>query len=123
MINNHTKKIIFSVMCDKSKMIQAVKIAIVVGTILNIINQGNYLFNLNFDKMNFFKLTLTYFVPFFVSTYTAFSIGLQIRIGDKATISTKLKCKKCKSILHVNKNTTIPLCPKCGINGIWKTTS
>ncbi len=121
MINNHTKEIIFSVLCDKDKVKQAIKISLVVGTILNLINQGDYIFNMIFDKINYFKLVLTYFVPFFVSTYTAISISLRLKIGDTAIASTNLRCKKCKSTLHVEENCTIPKCPKCGTDGIWKT--
>ena len=123
MINNHTKEIIISAFCDSEKIKQALKIAIFVGTVLNLINQGDYIFNMMLDKINYFKLVLTYFVPFFVSTYTAVSISLRLKIGDKAVASTNLRCKKCKSALHVEENDIIPNCPNCGDSGIWKTTN
>jgi len=100
MINKHTKEIIIKTFCDSRTTIQAIKIAIIVGTILNIINQGDYIFNMSFEKMNFFKMGLTYLVPFFVSSYTAM-------------ILTNLTCKRCKSSLHVEQNSMIPECPKC----------
>jgi len=46
-------------------------VAIIVGTILNLINQGDALFGpLSF---NWTKMMLTYFVPYAVSTYGAVS--------------------------------------------------
>lgn len=47
------------------------KIAIVVGTALNIINQFNSVINLDAEKFSFIKGTITYFVPFLVSVYSA----------------------------------------------------
>lgn len=44
-------------------------VALIVGTILNLINQGDAL--LNGDEIIFWKLILTYMVPYCVSTYGA----------------------------------------------------
>ena len=46
-------------------------VAIVVGTVLNAINQGDA--RLAGDEVNLAKIALTYFVPFAVSTYGAYS--------------------------------------------------
>lgn len=48
-----------------------IKIAIVVGTILNLINQFNSIINLDVSKFNYLKGTITYLVPFLVSIYSA----------------------------------------------------
>ena len=122
MITNHSKEIIIKTLCDTHTINQSIKIAIVVGTILNIINQGDFIFNMMFDNINYFKLGLTYLVPFCVSTYTAITIKMKLKIGDKAIMSTNLTCKRCKSSLHVEKNSIIPECPKCGLKGLWKAT-
>ena len=45
--------------------------AIVVGTILNLINQGDTI--LEAASLNWIKIVLTYFVPYAVSTYGAVS--------------------------------------------------
>jgi hypothetical protein len=50
-------------------------IAAIVGTVLNLINQGDRLFAQ--QRFDFVKLALTYIVPFFVSTYGAVSFRLQ----------------------------------------------
>ncbi len=49
-------------------------IAIVVGTILNLINQGDYL--MLGDPVNIFKIALTYAVPYCVATYSAVTAHL-----------------------------------------------
>jgi hypothetical protein len=49
-------------------------VALVVGTILNIINQGDALFA--DASINWFKVILTYLVPYGVRTYGAISLPL-----------------------------------------------
>jgi len=122
MVSKHSKEIIIRTFCDSQTITQSIKISIVVGTILNIINQGDFIFNMMFDSINYFKLFLTYLVPFCVSTYTAITINMQLKIGDKAILSTNLTCKRCKSSLHVEQNEIIPECPKCGLKGKWRAT-
>ncbi|MGE0423567.1 MAG: nitrate/nitrite transporter NrtS [Reyranellaceae bacterium] len=46
-------------------------VAVVVGTLLNTINQGDAL--LAGGEVNWFKIALTYCVPFLVATYGAWS--------------------------------------------------
>ncbi len=48
---------------------RALVIALVVGTMLNCINQGPEV--LDGGSLNWFKLVLTYIVPYFVSVYSA----------------------------------------------------
>jgi hypothetical protein len=48
---------------------RSLKVAIIVGTALNAINQGDALFG--DASVNWFKLMLTYFMPYAVSTYGA----------------------------------------------------
>ena len=49
-------------------------VAIVVGTVLNLINQGDALFGAS--PINWTKIVLTYFVPYVVATYGAISYRL-----------------------------------------------
>ena len=49
-------------------------VALVIGTLLNLINQGDVL--LNGAGLNWFKLALTYAVPYGVATYGAVSMKL-----------------------------------------------
>ncbi len=50
-------------------------VALVVGTILNLINQGDALLGAS-APVNWTKLVLTYFVPYAVATYGAISYRL-----------------------------------------------
>lgn len=60
-------------------------VALLVGTILNLINQGDAL--LAGLPLDIAKLLLTYLVPYCVSTYGAVSYRLaeERRVGDAAT--------------------------------------
>jgi hypothetical protein len=53
---------------------RSLRVALIVGTILNLINQGDALFGSR--KLNILKLLLTYAVPFCVCTYGAVSYRL-----------------------------------------------
>jgi hypothetical protein len=53
---------------------RALGVTVIVGTLLNAINQGNAL--LGDGKVNWVKLVLTYAVPYCVATYGAVSVRL-----------------------------------------------
>ena len=55
---------------------RAVRVALVVGTILNVINQGDALFGAKTFSLG--KLVLTYVVPYCVSTYSAVAYRLSV---------------------------------------------
>jgi hypothetical protein len=54
-------------------------VALIVGTILNLINQGDALFAGH--RLDFTKLALTYVVPYLVSTYGAVSFRIHAARG------------------------------------------
>jgi hypothetical protein len=55
-------------------------VGLIVGTVLNMINQGDTL--LSGHRLDFAKLALTYVVPYLVSTYGAVSFRLHVAEGD-----------------------------------------
>lgn len=59
-------------------------VALVVGTILNLINQGDALFSGR--RLDLVKLALTYAVPYAVATYGAVSFRLRAD-GSRASIT------------------------------------
>jgi hypothetical protein len=64
-------------------MITSLYVGAVVGTLLNLINQGDAL--LRGSDLNYAKLVLTYVVPYCVATYGAVSVRLRDRKrADKA---------------------------------------
>lgn len=52
---------------------RALVVALIVGTVLNLINQGREI--LTAQHVDFVKILLTYLVPFFVSCHGALSVG------------------------------------------------
>ena len=50
-------------------------LTLVVGTLLNVIGQGDFLFN--GEPLNFWKIVLTYCVPYCVATYGAVTARLE----------------------------------------------
>ena len=61
----------FGAFTDKNNLILAIKMSLVVGTLLNCINQGDCLVTQDFTDLNVPKLIFTYTVPFFVSIYSS----------------------------------------------------
>jgi len=57
--------------------LRSLYVALVVGAILNLINQGDAL--LGVAPVNWLKAALTYFVPYAVCTYGAVSYQLRLR--------------------------------------------
>lgn len=50
---------------------RAVKVAAIIAPILMIINHYDEIMNMKFSPVFFFKLVLTFFVPYFVSAYSS----------------------------------------------------
>mgnify|MGYP005995709455 CR=1 FL=1 len=105
---------------DKEMILKSLKISLVVGTILNLINQGELIFALDFVNIDYIKSLLTYMVPFLVSTYTAISIKMQFNIGDVAYVDARLLCKGCQKVIHIHKNEIVPICTKCKEKTKWR---
>ena len=60
-----------SIALSASVISSAIKVAIVVGTLLALINHYDKLATLNFQRSDIFKILLTYLVPYGVSTWSA----------------------------------------------------
>lgn len=54
----------------KTTIRKGLMLSLIVGTILNMINQGELIALFKFDQINYFKLLLTYMTPFMVSVYS-----------------------------------------------------
>ncbi|GEM_PF-1383570 len=59
------QSVFYKSLIQKDALASSIKLAIIVGTFLNLINQYPPLIALDFEKISFGKLILTYFVPFF----------------------------------------------------------
>jgi len=115
--------LIISIASSKSLIIRALKIAFVVGIILNLINQGEQILSANFQELNLLKMLLTFTVPFCVSMYTAIAMKIKFHIGEKAVEDAVLRCQSCNGCINVNKNQIVPFCSKCQDKTTWKLTS
>ncbi len=65
---------------EKSTLKRALKVAFPVGIVLNLINNFEQVVHLNFGEVNMLKVTLTFFVPFFVSTYSSIFANLSNKL-------------------------------------------
>lgn len=116
-------KLILTIIQSKELIIRALKIAFVVGIILNVINQGDYLLSMQFDNVNLIKALLTFTVPFCVSMYTAVTMKLKFHVGEKAIENVTLRCKVCNSCKTLKKEEIIPFCEVCKDKTLWKLSS
>jgi hypothetical protein len=66
---------------------RSIVVALIVGTILNLINQGDALFAEG--HLNFAKVILTFAVPYCVATYGAVSYRLKVVQGPNDERSAK----------------------------------
>lgn len=62
-------EIFFQAAICRSVVVRSLKVAAVIGTLLVAINHGDII--LNGGELNWFKIILTYFVPYGVATYAA----------------------------------------------------
>lgn len=67
---------------DKRTLITSIKVALVVGTVLGLINYGDRIFLRHDMRLaDWIKLVLTYVVPFCVATYGAARFAVEHRDG------------------------------------------
>lgn len=71
---------------SKPVFIRAVKVALVVGTVLALINHGDAIVRLSFNMVNVLKILLTYLVPYGVSTYSSVRAIQAEMMGQRAAI-------------------------------------
>ena len=98
----------------------AVRVALIVGLLLNGINQGDRFLAGDWAGVNWFKFVLTFFVPFGVSTYSSFQAKLRFVPGVRAAYTARIRCRRCRSETDVEEGSVVPDCPTCGTNARWK---
>lgn len=113
-------KVYFSILCDTEMILKSFKIALVVGTLLNIINQAEIIFALDYVNIDYLKSLLTYMVPFMVSSYTAVSMKMKFKIGDTTHVNATLTCKGCEKVIEVHKDEIVPVCNNCKEKTKWR---
>jgi hypothetical protein len=68
----------FTFAFQRSTVVRSLKLSTIVGSSLNIINQGDMILGGVWENINYFKLALTYVVPYLVSTYSTASALIDV---------------------------------------------
>ena len=108
-----------SVALQRCSVISAFKTSLVVGTIVNLINQGDYLLGSGIVQVSWLKVLITYFIPFAVSIYVGTTARLQYYPGVRAVFETDLSCSTCHQSISVDKNQIVPDCSSCSEETSW----
>ena len=74
-------KLVWSYALSEGVPLRSLWVGLIVGTILNLINQGDAL--VSGRPLNITKLVLTYLVPYLVSTYGAVSFRMHAAQRDR----------------------------------------
>lgn len=112
-------QLILHIALKKELIVKALKIAFVVGIILNLINQGEHLLRLDIHNIHFTKLIFTFCVPFCVSMYTAITMKMKFKQDEIALVDANLRCKNCNKRIFIKENSKIPKCDICGNKTLW----
>jgi hypothetical protein len=67
----HTPPSWLTLAIQKNTVIRSFKVAVIVGTLLMMINHGDIIFTGKVGLIHVLKILLTYAVPFLVSTYSS----------------------------------------------------
>jgi hypothetical protein len=89
--------------------------------VLNAINQGDRLLALRLGDVVWWKVGLTYLVPFCVSVFSASRIRMQFLTGGVAHRDARLRCRTCGvAEVVVRRGDRVPGCPSCGPRSTWR---
>jgi hypothetical protein len=85
--------LLFDIVFNRGIMRRALLVALIVGTLLNLIAQGDFL--VEGEHLNFWKIALTYCVPYCVATYGGVTARLEtyrrMRAGAPVQPDTRLQ--------------------------------
>ena len=73
----------FTIALSNEVVVTALKLSILVGTILGIINHGPEILQGSLTKENIYQMALTYLVPYSVSTYSSVK-AIQKRVNTNS---------------------------------------
>lgn len=86
---------------EKKTFIRAIRVALFVGTILNLINNPQLFFHFSTNDLNGYRVLLTFLVPFFVSTYSSVLSNSALRSDKISPQKTSLQQKKTQNISKI----------------------
>lgn len=98
---------------------RALRVALIVGVILNLINQGESIFS-GFKEFHLTQFLLTFLVPYMVSTYSSVLSKFNFVSGEVAGFDAHISCKGCgEASVKVQKGDVVPYCPGCEVKTKW----
>lgn len=110
----------FHLAIERNSLIRASRVAILVGIILNLINNPGIVYG-NFHDLNPVSIVLSFLVPFLVSTYSSILSRSKIKPGEISHIDGILKCNNCKKAnFHIHIGQETKECPQCKTDTKWK---
>ena len=110
----------FPMALEKKSLTRALRVALLVGLILNLINNPEIFFNFSETEVNISRVMLTFLVPFLVSSYSS-AISSKFKPGAISRIDALLECKNCmKADFTVQIGEEIEECPGCKSKTDWK---
>ncbi|RCW38343.1 SpoIIE family protein phosphatase [Marinilabilia salmonicolor] len=104
----------------RSTIVRALRVALVVGFILNI--SGNYheIINFQFSDINYFSFGLAFLVPYLVSSYSTLITQNRFHPGDISPVDAMLHCNNCDKVdFNIAPGDEIDQCPGCGSHTKW----
>ncbi len=105
---------------ERKTFTRAVRVALLVGIILNLINTPQFFFDFSGSEIHVSRVLLTFLVPFFVSTYSSVLSNSNLKPGTVSHIDALLQCKSCrKTDFHVHIGQEIEECPQCKKKTRW----
>lgn len=105
----------------KETILGSIKVSLIVGLVLNVINQGQKIIELDFAHIDLARFLLTYLVPYLVSTYSTTNARMKFKMGDKSPIDVSAICDHCKEThVDINEGEIIPVCQMCMQDTTWK---
>lgn len=98
---------------------RALRVALLVGIVLNLINQGRSIMS-GFEDFHTAKFLLTFLVPYLVSTYSSVVSKFNFVSGEVSGFDAQITCNGCgKSSIEVQKGDLVPYCPGCETKTKW----
>lgn len=105
---------------EKSTLYRAIRVAILVGIILNLINNPSIFLSFSLQGVHLGRALLTFLVPYCVSTYSSVLSQSSMKPGKTSLIDATLKCRNCgETTTHIHIGEKIEECAKCGKKTKW----
>jgi len=105
---------------EKNTFTRAIRVAILVGIILILINNPEIFISFSFQNLKIGRVLLTFLVPYCVSTYSSVLSNSSLKPGNVSPIDALLKCKSCrKTNFQVHIGQSIEECTQCKGKTRW----